>query len=49
MVAHRLSTARRCDSIIVLERGSVVKFGSDEELLQLGGLYYELQRYQEDE
>lgn len=49
MVAHRLSTVRRCDLIIVLERGSVVELGTHEELLQRGGLYCQLHRYQEDE
>ena len=49
MVAHRLSTVRRCDLIIVLERGSVVEFGTHEELLKRGWMYCQLHRYQEEE
>lgn len=46
MIAHRLSTVRRCDVIVVMERGSIVEVGSHEELLRRQGFYYRLHRQQ---
>jgi ABC-type multidrug transport system fused ATPase/permease subunit len=42
VIAHRLSTVRRADMILVMDRGRIVEQGTHEELLMRGGLYKEI-------
>jgi ABC-type multidrug transport system fused ATPase/permease subunit len=42
VIAHRLSTLRHADQILVLNHGQLVEQGNEEELLRLGGLYHQL-------
>ncbi len=42
VIAHRLSTVREANAIMVLERGEIIERGNHEQLLALGGRYYEL-------
>lgn len=42
VIAHRLSTVRNSDAIIVLDHGEIIERGSHEELLQAKGRYYQL-------
>jgi len=46
VVAHRLSTIRRLDRILVIQEGRIVEDGSHEELLDSNGLYAELWSHQ---
>jgi subfamily B ATP-binding cassette protein MsbA len=42
VIAHRLSTVRNADRILVLDEGSIVEEGTHDQLLALGGLYADL-------
>ncbi|AIF49858.1 peptidase domain-containing ABC transporter [Pelosinus sp. UFO1] len=48
MIAHRLSTVRRCDMIVVMECGNIAEIGTHDELLRHQGYYYNLHRQQEE-
>ncbi|EBL7064096.1 ABC transporter ATP-binding protein [Salmonella enterica] len=44
IVAHRLTTARRCDVIVVIDKGCIAEYGSHEQLIAAHGLYARLWR-----
>lgn len=46
VIAHRLSTVRKADNIIVMENGHIAEQGTHEQLLQLKGSYYQLVKNQ---
>jgi ATP-binding cassette subfamily B multidrug efflux pump len=48
MVAHRLSTVRQADRIIVLHRGQIIETGTHSELLARKGFYYRLHTVQSE-
>ena len=46
MIAHRLSTVRTADLIVVMERGRIVEQGDHDTLIRLGGVYARMHRLQ---
>ena len=48
VIAHRLSTVRHADKIIVLKAGQIIESGSHETLLAEGGHYAKLWNHQSD-
>ena len=49
IIAHRLSTIRNCDTILVMDNGSIVERGSHNELVTNGGIYHRLWKVQTGE
>lgn len=47
IIAHRLSTVKNCDKIIVLENGEIAECGTHNELLEKRGKYYQLWEMQQ--
>ena len=48
VIAHRLSTVRNADRIVVVDQGRIVEQGSHDQLMAAGGLYSRLQSYTVD-
>lgn len=48
VIAHRLSTVRRADNIIVMEKGRIIESGSHEALIEADGHYADLWHHQSD-
>lgn len=46
VIAHRLSTVKNADQIVVLEKGTIVEIGTHDELLNRGGVYFNLVKNQ---
>lgn len=46
VIAHRLSTIRQCNRILVMDHGRIVEEGNYDELINRGGLFYELAKRQ---
>ena len=46
VVAHRLSTVKNADQIIVIEKGKIIETGSHDELIKSQGAYFQLVRNQ---
>lgn len=45
-IAHRLSTLRKADRLVVLDKGEIVEIGSHEQLMEAQGAYYTLYQAQ---
>jgi len=48
VIAHRLSTLKHLDKIVVMDKGSIAEQGTHEELLKSGGIYADLWKRQKD-
>ena len=48
IIAHRLSTVRMCDRIIVMDKGRIIEQGSHDDLLKQKGYYTKLHSYQNE-
>ena len=49
VIAHRLSTVKNADKIVVIDKGQVIEAGTHEELFNSNGMYHRLWKEQFDE
>ena len=42
IISHRISTVKDADNIIVLDNGVIAEQGKHEDLIELGGIYYDI-------
>jgi len=42
IISHRISTVKDADNIIVLENGVIKEHGNHQQLLEIGGVYYDI-------
>jgi len=49
VISHRLSTTKNLDCIYYLEKGNIVESGTHDELMELGGQYYQMFKIQADQ
>ena len=42
VIAHRLNTVRKADTVYVMERGELIESGNQEELIKRKGVYYNM-------
>jgi len=47
IVAHRLTTVKHCDVILVMDKGNIVESGTHDELIKLHGYYHKLYTQQD--
>ena len=47
IIAHRLSTVREADQIVVLDQGAIIEVGNHQQLLAQQGIYHRLHTLQE--
>jgi subfamily B ATP-binding cassette protein HlyB/CyaB len=48
VIAHRLSTVRQCDRIIVMDKGKIIEIGNHDQLMEHNGYYAKLHSYQDN-